>query len=158
MSKGIALGIILVLVLSIAGCSSTPSKIKATWATPTVNGDTVSIPASTVNSKNNVHFRVNSGQGPMGFVAYTLKGATQVRARLCVPCRGESFTLSGDELVCDTCGTVFSASTGNGIRGVPVCQSYTKVSVPFTTTADGNITMKMADLQTAFNKTVNRLP
>ena len=122
-----------------------------------MNGSHVTIPASVVTSKNNVHFALSTAQGQMGFVAYALNGVTQVRARLCVPCRGESFTLKGDTLVCDTCGTTFSATTGKGIGGVQACQSYAKVAAPFTTSADGKITMNLTDLQTAYDKTLKRL-
>ena len=150
----------LVAVMLMAGCSASADAktYAANWVTPTVNGSDVTIPASVVASKNDVHFKVSTTQGQMGFVAYALNGVTQVRARLCVPCRGESFTLKGDTLVCDACGTIFSATTGKGIGGVQACQSYPKASVPFTTSADGNITMKLNDLQTAYDKTLKRLP
>lgn len=149
---------ILIPILVLASCSAGGGSVyAATWAVPQVNGDSVSIPMDLVSSKHNVHFKLGSGQTATGFVAYTLNGTIQVRARICVPCRGESFTLKGDTLVCDTCGTVFSATTGKGISGAPACQSYTKLAVPFTT-ANGSITMKMADLQSSFNRTMNRLP
>ncbi len=120
MSKGIALGIILVLVLSIAGCSSTPSKIKATWITPTVAGDTISIPVSQVEKDKIVHFKVNTSNGTIAFMAYGLGDKVYVRSNICPPCRSVGFSLQGDTLVCDTSATTFKASSGAGSQGACV--------------------------------------
>lgn len=153
-------------ILVLAGCSSGGSgngggatsarsgPIRQTVITPTVSGDTVSIPASTINDKRNVDFKVTFDEGTANYAAYTLNNAIQVRASFCVPCRGTSFTLSGDKLICDNCGTVFSAVTGKGISGVPACQGYPKAAVPFTTDASGNVTMLKADLLSAFEDTL----
>ena len=155
-----AVTMLLATVVAVAGCSGSGGgkTFAANWVTPTVNGNTVTIPASVIKTRNDVHFKLATAQGQIGFVAYELNGVTQVRARLCVPCRGESFTLKGDTLVCDTCGTTFSATTGKGIGGVQACQSYAKVAAPFATSADGStIMMNLTDLQTAYDKTLKRL-
>jgi len=123
--------------------------------TPTVTNDTVSIPVSTVKSNRNVHFELNSAGGTTSFEAYILNNEIQVRASYCVPCRGTSFTLSGDELICNNCGTVFNANNGIGIRGSASCQSYPKASVPFTVNGE-NIIMKISDLQNAFQNTLSQ--
>jgi len=150
-------------ILVLAGCSgggsgngggATSGPVKQTVITPTVSGDTVSIPASVITTKRNVDFKVTFDEGTANYAAYTLNNAIQVRASFCVPCRGTSFTLSGNNLICDNCGTVFSAQTGKGISGVPACQGYPKAAVPFTTDASGNVTMLKADLLKAFEDTL----
>jgi len=109
---------------------------------------------SSVNTSKNVEFNLKFDQGTASYMAYSWNGATYIRASVCVPCQGRSFTLKGNTLVCNTCGTVFSAKTGAGISGVAACQNYPKAAVPFTTGADGNITMTKADLLTAFTNTL----
>ena len=154
------LGLVAVLagIIVLAGCSSGANAKEVTYPeteiTPTVTNDTVSIPVSVINSKRNVHFELATTRGNTSFEAYTFNGAIQVRASFCVPCRGTSFTLSGDKLICDNCGTVFSAKDGMGVSGVAACKSYPKAAVPFTTTG-GNIVMQSSDLQTAFNNTLS---
>lgn len=146
----------LTVMIAISGCSGGASAqrvYKETEITPAVNGDTVTIPVDIVNSKKNVHFALATSQGTTSFEAYYYKDAIQVRASFCVPCRGTSFTLSGDTLICDNCGTVFSAKDGTGISGVASCRSYPKANVPFTT-ANGNVVMKMSELTTAFANTL----
>ncbi len=154
------LGMVAVLagIIVLAGCSSGVNAQVGTYPetviTPTVTDDTVSIPVSVINSKHNIHFELATTKGNTSFEAYTFNGAIQVRASYCVPCRGTSFTLSGDKLICDNCSTVFSAKDGTGVSGVAACKSYPKAAVPFTTTG-GNIIMQAADLQTAFNNTLS---
>jgi hypothetical protein len=153
---GLVAGLAVIIIL--AGCSSAANAqegpYKETVITPMVTNDSVSIPVSVVNSKHNVHFELATTKGNTSFEAYTFNGAIQVRASYCVPCRSTSFTLGGDKLICDTCGTVFSAKDGTGVSGVAACKSYPKAAVAFTTTG-GNIVMQSADLQTAFNNTLS---
>ena len=161
--------VILVTILALAGCSknsagtpgtATPTKTIAGGSysvksiVPTINGDNVSIPSRIVNSNKNVEFNVAFVQGNSSYMAYEYNGTIQVRASICVPCQGRSFTLKGNNLLCNNCGTVFSAQTGIGISGVPACQNYPKASVPFTTGADGSLTMTKADLLTAYTNTL----
>jgi hypothetical protein len=151
----VGLGIIVVL----AGCSSGGTVKSGTYSgvviTPTVTSDTVSIPVSVIESKHNVHFELTGIKGDTSFEAYLFNDEIQVRASFCVPCQGKSFTLSGDKLICNNCGTVFSAKDGTGISGAAVCKSYPKAAVSFTKT-DGNIVMQNSDLQTAFSNTLLR--
>jgi hypothetical protein len=154
-SMVIALG----AIMALAGCSSGDTAETGSYPdvliTPTVNSDTVSIPVSFIESNHNVHFELPATQGNSSFVAYLFKGQIQVRASYCVPCRGTSFTLNDDKLICNNCGTVFSAKDGTGISGVAACQSYPKAAVSFTKTS-GNIVMRSSDLQTAFSNTILR--
>lgn len=125
--------------------------IKAKEITPTVSGETVSIPVKAVQDNWNSHFLVNGTGGTMGFMAYQLDNVIYVRASICPPCRGKTYTLDGNILVCDVCATTFNANTGVGIAGA--CVNYPKASVPYTV-ADGNIVMKVSDLSTAYQNTL----
>lgn len=125
--------------------------IKAREITPTAANDTVSIPVKVVQENWNNHFLVNSPGGTMGFMAYMLDNVIYVRASICPPCRGKTYALDGNILVCDTCGTTFNATTGVGIAGA--CVNYPKASVTCTV-ADGNLIMKVSDLTTAYQNTL----
>ena len=144
-------------IFTLAGCASGNKAqggiYRETEITPIVTNDSVSIPVSVIESKRNIHFSLVSAKGNSSFEAYVYNGEIQVRASYCVPCRGTSFTLNGDKLVCDNCGTVFSAKDGTGVSGAPACKGYPKAAVQFETTG-GNIVMRMVDLQTAFENTL----
>ena len=86
----------------------------------------------------------------MAFMAYKLDGERHVRANVCPPCRSEGFSLSGDILVCDRCGTRFEASTGDGISGA--CKGYPKAEAAHVVSG-GNLTMDIDDLVTAYQET-----
>lgn len=119
--------------------------------TPTVSTDTVSIPLNVVQNNWNTHFLVDAPGGKMGFMAYVLDNVIYIRASSCPPCRGKTYTLDGNTLVCDVCATTFNAKTGIGIAGA--CVNYPKASVPYTV-AEGNLLMKINDLTTAYQNTL----
>ena len=152
----LALVIGLSAIVILAGCSSgdNAGPFPDVEITPTVSGDTISIPISTIESKRNVHFELATAEGTTSFEAYLYNETIQVRASYCVPCRGTSFTLSADELICNNCGTVFSAKDGTGIRGVAACRGYPKAAVSFTKT-NSSIVMQSSDLLAAFNNTLS---
>ncbi len=143
--------------------SSAPQTIQATTQKPSgpikakiieaqVNGDSVSIPVSEVESDWNTQFAVNAPAGNMNFMAYLLNNKIYVRADVCPPCRSIGYSLDGNILVCDRCATTFKADTGNGIQGA--CVNYPKALVPYEIT-NGNIIMKQVDLVVAYENTIN---
>jgi nitrite reductase/ring-hydroxylating ferredoxin subunit len=138
-------------VASAATASSSNSKISPTWMTPEINGDAVSIPTDVVESKVNVHFEVKTEKRTAYFMSYVYGGKIYVRADYCPPCRSINFTLYKGTLVCNSCGTVFSATDGKGLQGA--CVNYPKASVPYETIS-GKMVMKQADLVTAFENTL----
>ena len=159
MLKKQIIGIVLLLVILssmvLAACSnqapiSTP--IKATWIKPVVTGDLVSVSASEVEKDTITHFKINTPTNELAFMVYKYDGQLYARASICPPCRSESFSLVKNTLVCDTCGTVFDAKTGSGIKGA--CVVFDKAAVPYEV-KNGNIIMKWADLVTAFRNTQN---
>jgi len=143
--------------------SSAPQTIQATTEKPSgpikaklieaqVNGDSVSIPVSDVESDWNTQFAVNAQTGKMNFMAYLLNNKIYVRADVCPPCRSIGYSLDSNTLVCDRCATTFKADTGDGIGGA--CVDYPKALVPYQI-SNGNIIMKQADLVVAYENTLN---
>jgi uncharacterized membrane protein len=142
--------------------ASAPAVIQATTAKPSgpikakiieaqVDGDSVFIPVSDVESDWNTQFAVNTQSGKMNFMAYLLNSKIYVRADVCPPCRSIGYSLDGNTLVCDRCATTFKADTGNGIAGA--CVDYPKALVPYQIT-NGDILMKQADLVVAYENTL----
>lgn len=165
-SRGrIALGIAALLLIGVlvASCGKTSSaggpsgRVRPVLLNATVQGDSMSIPLSKVQGAWNARFMATFPARTESFMVYVYDNKTYVRASICVPCGGQSFSLQGNTLICDTCGTVYSAATGKGISGVPACQSYNKAPVPFQVDGTGNIVMKSADLLAAFQKTLDRV-
>ncbi len=133
--------------------SAKPSgPVDAKWIEAQVNGDKVSIPVSEIEKNWNTRFKLQTAGGDIVTMAYKLDGVIYVRASICPPCRSQGFTLTGDILACDTCGTRFKASTGEGVSGA--CVKYPKASVSYTIN-DGNVVMNKADLVTAHQNTLN---
>jgi uncharacterized membrane protein len=143
--------------------SSAPQTIQATTEKPSgsikaklieaqVNGDSVSIPVSAVESDWNTQFAVSAQAGTMNFMAYLLNNKIYVRADVCPPCRSIGYSLDGNTLVCDRCATTFKADTGDGIGGA--CVGYPKALVPYQI-SNGNIIMSQADLVVAYENTLN---
>jgi nitrite reductase/ring-hydroxylating ferredoxin subunit len=155
LKKIIPILVLLALVSSIVACSDNGTQsnqlIKATWIEPQVVGDTISIPASEVESDTITHFKFRAQDEDMTFMAYDLSGEIYVRANICPPCHSIGFSLQQSTLVCDTCGTVFDAKTGAGINGA--CVAYPKAAVAYKID-NGNIIMKGSDLVAAYQNTV----
>jgi len=136
---------------TVAPAAKPSGPIDAKWIEPQVNGDTVSIPVSEIEKNWNTRFKLQTAGGDMVTMAYKLDGVIYVRASICPPCRSQGFTLTGNILVCDTCGTKFAASTGEGVSGA--CVKYPKAAVKYEIT-DGKVVMTKADLVTAYQNTL----
>ena len=155
MKKTLMLPVLLtVLALVVTACGGagggSAAKIKATWVTPSVNGDAVSLSAAEITKNTIVHFRAKVAGGTVASMAYVLGGTTHVRANICPPCRSTGFSLQGNILVCDTCGTTFKAADGTGIQGA--CVDFPKASVAYTLNGD-SLVMTTADILTAYQNT-----
>ena len=124
--------------------------------TPQITGTTVSISAEEVGRNGIENFSVTSPAGNMPFMAYQLDGKYYVRAAICVPCGSKSFTLKSGTLICDSCRTVFDATTGTGTIGVGACITYAKKAAAYTIDG-GNIAINIGDLTTAYQNTLNRI-
>ena len=155
MSKA-KLGVLILVILSatvLAACSGggDNARINAPWVTANVAGGTVSIPVSEVEKNKIEQFRFDTGSGNIAFLAYELDKQLYVRADICVPCRSEEFSLQGDVLICDTCGTVFSARTGEGISGA--CVNFPKAAVTYEL-KNANVVLNGDDLVQAYVDTL----
>jgi nitrite reductase/ring-hydroxylating ferredoxin subunit len=155
LKKIILILVLLILVSSIVACSDNGTqnsqRIEATWTNPQVLGDIISIPVSEVENDKIMHFEFTTQDKDMTFMAYDLSGEIYVRANICPPCRSIGFSLQQSTLVCDTCGTVFDATTGAGINGA--CVDYPKAAVAYNMD-NGNIIMNSIDLVAAYQDTV----
>lgn len=158
MMTRMALALIWIAAIAIIGCGGgdtevtdeTEGILQPTWITPQLEGDTVSIPKSEVDSGEMLHFRVPYQDASMDFMAYKLGEEIYVRANVCPPCRSVGFDLRGDTLVCHECGATFEAETGNGLSGD--CKNYSKGEVPYTISGD-QVTMGMDALVTVYEDT-----
>jgi hypothetical protein len=125
--------------------------IKAKWVEPQINGSTVSIPVSEVKNNWNTVFKIVKQGTTMNFMAYVFDGEIQVRGSACPPCKGITYTLNNDILVCDICGTTFKAKNSAGVQGP--CVRYPKEAAAYKI-VDGNILMNEADLVKAYQETL----
>lgn len=123
--------------------------------TPQISGSAVSLNAANIARDGIELFSIPSDTGSMSFMAYQLDGKNYVRAAVCVPCGSKSFSLQNGTLICGACQTVFSGTTGAGVRGVPACMSYAKKAASYTIEGD-NLVIQSADLKTAYQNTINR--
>ncbi|MBM4444404.1 MAG: DUF2318 domain-containing protein [Chloroflexi bacterium] len=151
-----AVSLVLVALVAFlaAGCSrssgGTGVEIKPTWVTAQVDGEQVSVSRSEIDDAQMAHFRVEDQGKKMVFMAYRLGEEIQLRASICPPCRSESFSLAGDVLVCNACGTRFQAATGDGISGA--CKNYPKAGAAYTVVGD-RLAAGIGDLVTAYENT-----
>lgn len=160
--------LLVVIALTLAACASpapasaplpTPGGntkpsgvLEQKWIEPLVSSDTISIPVSELESDWNTRFRVQTASGEVTAMAYILDGKTYVRANVCPPCRSVGFRLSGNTLICMSCATKFSATTGEGISGA--CVNYPKAAVNYEVNG-GNIVISKADLLGAYQNTLS---
>lgn len=152
---------LLILAVVLAACggkaetSQVPNQpsglIKARTIEPSVDGDILSAPLQAVKDSWNTRFGWQSENGPTSFMAYVVDGDVQVRADVCPPCQSTYFSLEGNVLKCDRCGTTFDAKSGSGINGA--CVNYPKAAVPYTV-RDGNMVLGTADLLAAYQNTL----
>jgi hypothetical protein len=126
--------------------------IKEKWINAQVTGDVVSIALNDVKNNWNNAFKMSNKGSTLNFMAYVFNGEIQVRANVCPPCRSIGYSLSNDELVCDTCGTTFKAVDGSGIQGA--CVKFPKAAIQYKVVND-TIVMNLDDLVNAYQKTLN---
>jgi nitrite reductase/ring-hydroxylating ferredoxin subunit len=157
---GIIISVLTISVLAL-GCTGNDSlkgsaePVEATWISPMISEDTVSIPLEAVDKNTNVHFKVNTASGELAVMAYSLDDKIFIRSNVCPPCGSLGFALDRSTLICDTCATTFDASTGMGIEGA--CVAYPKEDIPYTV-SDGNLIMQLDDVMNAHRETLKMNP
>ena len=61
-------------------------------------------------------------------------GKVMVAVSFCEPCKGSSFHISGNQLICNTCGTTWDLQTLKGISGG--CQTYPPQALTYSLNGD----------------------
>ncbi|WP_407313334.1 DUF2318 domain-containing protein [Desulfosporosinus sp. SB140] len=61
-------------------------------------------------------------------------GKVMVAVSYCEPCKGDSFHISGNQIVCNTCGTTWNLQTLKGISGG--CQTYPPQALTYSLNGD----------------------
>jgi len=126
---------------------STPGHI---WAEPYIDDGAVRILQSVAGEGDHVHFEVPADGGTADFIGFFIDKSFVVRANVCPVCRARDMDWEANMLACGSCGTVFDAVSGIEKYGGP---RFPKGLVP-NTKSSGIITMSLADLQSAFARSV----
>lgn len=97
--------------------------ISMTRITPELKDGNVVFPLDEVDNNNIVYFELENSENELvPLMAYiTPSGRLFVGSSMCEPCRGRTFSLAGETLVCDTCKTTYNIETHEFITGVEVC-------------------------------------
>lgn len=105
--------------------------ISMTTIEPVIENDKVLIPLETVDQNNIVYFEIENDENKLvPLMAYiTPSGRLFVGSSMCEPCRGRTFSLAGETLVCDACRTTYNIEDHEFISGSTVCGSYPPVNM-----------------------------
>jgi hypothetical protein len=105
--------------------------VSMTPVNPVITGDEIGIPLSELEEKEIVYFEVANNEGTLvPLMAYiTPSGRVFAGSSMCEPCRGRTFSLAGETLVCDTCRTTYTIEGHEFLAGSPVCGSYPPVNM-----------------------------
>jgi len=97
----------------------------------TVEGEWLIIPLAAVDEHGVVYFEAENDEGfQVPLMAYVgPSGRIFAGSSMCEPCRGRTFSLAGETLVCDTCRTTYTIEEHEFISGSPVCGKYPPVSM-----------------------------
>lgn len=99
------------------------------------NGKEILASLSTIKDKKFVwtEYEANGKRVPLtAFVQPD--GKIMVAASLCEPCKGERFHISGNQLICNVCGTIWDLQTLKGISGG--CQTYPPEALTYSLNGD----------------------
>ncbi len=105
--------------------------ISMTAVDTTIDGEWLTIPLDAVDQNSIVYFEAENDEGfVVPLMAYVgPSGRIFAGSSMCEPCRGRTFSLAGDTLVCDTCSTTYTLEQHEFISGSPVCGKYPPVSM-----------------------------
>ena len=98
---------------------------------PEVTETEIIISLDEINENNIVYLESENKNGQLVplMVYVTPTGRIFAGSSMCEPCRGTKFSLAGETLVCNTCGTTYKIETHEFISGSPVCGSYPPVNM-----------------------------
>lgn len=105
--------------------------VSMTVVETTIEGEWLTIPLAAVDEHGIVYFEVENDEGfQVPLMAYVgPSGQIFAGSSMCEPCRGRTFSLAGETLVCDTCRTTYTIEEHEFISGSPVCGKYPPVSM-----------------------------
>ncbi len=121
--------------------------ISMTAIDPTIGADKVILKLDEIDKNNIVFFEIeNDTNEQVPLMAYiTPSGRLFVGSSLCEPCRGRTFSLAGETLVCDTCRTTYNVETHEYLSGSPVCGQYPPVNMN-PVVVDGEVEIQLKDI------------
>jgi uncharacterized membrane protein len=99
------------------------------------NGKAIVATLSTVKEKKFIwtEYKANGKRIPLtAFIQPD--GKVMVAVSFCEPCKGETFHITGNQLVCNVCGTVWDLQTLKGISGG--CQTYPPEALTYSLNGD----------------------
>ena len=99
------------------------------------NGKAIIATLSTVKEKKFIwtEYKANGKRVPLtAFIQPD--GKVMVAVSFCEPCKGETFHITGDTIVCNVCGTVWDLQTLKGISGG--CLTYPPQTLTYTLNGD----------------------
>ena len=99
------------------------------------NGKAIVATLSTVKEKKFIwtEYKANGKRIPLMAVIQP-DGKVMVAVSFCEPCKGETFHITGNQLVCNVCGTVWDLQTLKGLSGG--CQTYPPEALSYTLNGD----------------------
>jgi len=105
--------------------------VSMTAVEATIEGEWLIIPLAVVDEHGIVSFEAENDEGfQVPLMAYVgPSGRIFAGSSMCEPCRGRTFSLAGETLVCDTCRTTYTIEEHEFISGSPVCGKYPPVSM-----------------------------
>ncbi|MDW7650905.1 MAG: Fe-S-containing protein [Bacillota bacterium] len=121
--------------------------ISMTAVEPVVEEGKIKIPLSQVDENNIVFFELENNEGTVvPLMAYiTPSGRLFAGSSMCEPCRGRTFSLAGDTLVCDVCRTTYTIEDHQFISGAVACGSYPPTNM-YPVVEDGMILIEESEV------------
>ncbi len=105
--------------------------ISMTKVEPVIENGQIKIPLGVVDENNIISFEIENDEKLLvPLMAYiTPTGRLFVGSSMCEPCRGRTFSLAGETLVCDTCRTTYNVEDHQFISGAKACGEYPPVNM-----------------------------
>jgi nitrite reductase/ring-hydroxylating ferredoxin subunit len=118
--------------------------VEMSKVTPIIADGRVKIPLAEVEEYNIVSFELENDQGLLvPLMAYiTPSGRLFAGSSMCEPCRGRTYSLAGETIVCGNCRTTFDIEDHEFISGAAICGSYAPVYMN-PVIEDGMVTIDM---------------
>lgn len=121
--------------------------VSMTRVEPVIEDGLIKLSLNEIDENNIVYFEVENNENQLvPLMAYvTPTGRLFVGSSMCEPCRGRTFSLAGEALVCDTCRTTYAVETHEFISGSQACGSYPPVNMN-PVVENGTITIRLEDV------------